>query len=203
MELSKNRRYLTTNFVFNREVSANDQSAISQWRTARADEGIRNIAYDNKNGIYCANPTFDYECYYNYMTLLNQLNDRWVNYARFDQGYKPLVYLPSFWANPKITEDMLTLASCAGVSLEKVKGTGLLKPFTGGPGCSEYWVKNVDLSRIMEYAKQKFEENYGVPPTGKYDYGPTDPIKVRPIRLVKVNMEIQRDLRAIAAEEGI
>ena len=51
---------------------------------------------DIRNGIVCVAPTFDLECYLNYIQLLNLHRDKWKSFGYLDLGMMPLVMAPSF-----------------------------------------------------------------------------------------------------------
>lgn len=51
---------------------------------------------DLRNGIICIAPTFDLECYLNYIQLLNFHRDKWKSFGYLDLGMMPLAMAPSF-----------------------------------------------------------------------------------------------------------
>lgn len=191
-EQRNNIRFLTVNFNLEYTRKATEKDAILDWKL-KYIKGSDNIVYDIKNCAYCANPTMDYNCYYNYMVLLNQTYDYWANYGLFDQGYKPLVYMPSFWRSPSVPDSLMQMATIAGVNLEKGPNMSLMG-VNRTAGYADYWVYKDNLVKLINYAEQKFRDEIGVDPKGMFDFGTRDPDKVRPTQLIKVYANLEREL---------
>lgn len=191
-----NNRFLTKNFNLEKIIKASENAALREWQLQYVkDKHVVN--FDTKNLVFCADPTLNFRCYYNYMVFLNQIYDYWSTYGLFDQGYKPLIYLPSFWNNSAVSNFLTSMATTAGVNLEKTKGTSLM--YAGkAAGPAEYWIYKDELSKLIKFAKQQFKEKFGVDPVGKFDYGTEDPDKVKPTQLIRVQAYIEE----IGAKEG-
>lgn len=54
---------------------------------------------DLRNGIVCKEPTLDFECYLNYLQLLNSMRDKWVNTGYLQLGMIPVIMAPQFMHN--------------------------------------------------------------------------------------------------------
>ena len=114
-ERSSNKTvFLTNNFILEQTKKSSETDAILNWKLKHINGDEKNIVYDIKSRVYCANPTMDFNCYYNYMVLLNQTYDYWKNYGLFDQGYKPLIYMPSFWKSQTVPDTLMQMATIAG-----------------------------------------------------------------------------------------
>ena len=184
-----NNRFLTENFKLDRIVTSTEQSALREWQLRYA-KGQHRVCYDAKNCVFCADPTLNFRCYYNYMVFLNQIYDYWSNYGMFDQGFKPFIYLPSFWNNTAVSDTLMQMATIAGVNLERTRGISLMYPRKAA-GPAEYWIYKDELVKLLKFAEEQFREKFGIEPTGKFDFGTKDPDNVKPTQLIKVyaNME--------------
>lgn len=184
-----NNRFLTRNFNLEKIITAGENAALREWQLQYVKDK-HTVNFDTKNCVFCADPTLNFRCYYNYMVFLNQIYDYWTNYGLFDQGYKPLIYLPSFWNNSMVSQSIISMATQAGVNLQKTSGISLM--YSGkAAGPTEYWIYRDELSKLIQFAKQQFRDVFGVDPTGKFDFGTEDPDKVKPIQLIKVQAYIE------------
>lgn len=184
-------RFLTQNFVSDKVTKYSDQSGISSWKMQNLVNDHDVIEYDTKNCIYCANPTYNWACYYNYLTFLNQTYDYWQNYGLLDQRYKPYIYLPSFWSDTSISDQLIQMATVAGANLQRTRGTSFMYD-AKAVGIAEYWIYKDDLSKLMQFVKDKFKEMFGVEAKGIFDLGDISPDKVKTTQLLKVLMEMER-----------
>lgn len=186
-------RILTEDFNIHQVVEQSKQTAIDGWSSKYIQAGQK-VLYDAKNCVYCANPTLGYRSYLNYMTMLNQVYEYWTNYGLFDQRYKPFVYLPSFWTDTTISEQLLQMATIAGVNVQRTPGISLM--YSGrAVGPAEYWIYKDDLAELIQYAETQFYSQFGVEPTGKFSFGEKDPNKVRTTQLIRVYANMEDVLR--------
>lgn len=51
---------------------------------------------DYRNEIMCVHPTVDWECYFNYLELLENHKNKWKSFGYLDLGMMPVVMGPSF-----------------------------------------------------------------------------------------------------------
>lgn len=188
-----NSRFLTENFQLHEIIKSTEQSALRDWQL-KFIKGDNHIAYDVKNCAFCANPSLDFTCYYNYMVFLNQTYDYWVNYGLFDQGFKPLIYLPSFWNNSTVSAALIQMTTIAGTNILRQRGTSLMGQHNA-PGPAEYWIHKDDLAKLLDFAEQQFFEKFGVEPKGEFSFGTRDPDKVRPTQLIKVYANMEKYMR--------
>ncbi len=193
-ERSSNKTvFLTNNFILEQTKKSSETDAILNWKLKHINGDEKNIVYDIKSRVYCANPTMDFNCYYNYMVLLNQTYDYWKNYGLFDQGYKPLIYMPSFWKSQTVPDTLMQMATIAGVNLERGPNMSLMG-VNKTAGYSDYWVYKDQLVKLINYAEKWFTDKFGVEPKGMFDFGTRESDKVRPTQLVKVLANIEREL---------
>jgi hypothetical protein len=185
--------FLTDNFILEHMKKASEKEAILNWKLKHIDGDKNNIVYDIKSRVYCANPTMDFNCYYNYMVLLNQTYDYWKNYGLFDQGFKPLIYMPSFWRSQAVPDTLMQMATIAGVNLERGPSVSLMG-VNRTAGYSDYWVYKDQLTKLIDFAEQQFYEKFKIEPKGKFDFGTREPDKVRPTQLIKVYANLEREL---------
>lgn len=192
------KRFLTENFILQQSIRTSDESALHEWQRTflKRDADGKFIKddtafyYDSKNCIHCVNPTFDFTCYYNYMTLLNQLYDDWKYYGLFDQQYKPYIYFPTFWPTGEMRNQLIQLANRANVNLLKTRCISLMYT-TSAFGSNEYWIHKTELAKLIKYCEATFADTFGVEPKGKFSFGSTDPDRVRPTQLFRVYSEIE------------
>lgn len=105
------------------------------------------VAVDFRNGIYCANPTLDIDCYINYIDYLNMSQEDWVSYGYLDLGMVPLVMLPSFF--PQDVKDILsTAAQQVGIKVFPMPPVSHLKGSYKGT-TSDVWVFREDLAEVL------------------------------------------------------
>lgn len=193
-ERGSNRvQFLTNNFILEHMFKPTEKEAILNWKLKHIDGDKGNIVYDIKSRVYCANPTMDFNCYYNYMVLLNQTYDYWKNYGLFDQGYKPLIYMPSFWKSQVVPNTLMQMATIAGVNLERGPNVSLMG-VNRTAGYSDYWVYKDQLVKLINFAETQFYDKFKIEPKGKFDFGTREPDSVRPTQLVKVYANLEREL---------
>jgi hypothetical protein len=188
---SSEYRFLTQNFIGDKITKFSDQSGISSWKMDNLKNEGDKIEYDTKNCIYCANPTYNWSCYYNYLTYLNQTYDYWHNYGLLDQRFKPLIYMPSFWSDTTISDQLMQMATVAGANVQRTRGTSFMYE-SRTVGMAEYWIYKDDLAKLMNFVKDRFKEMFGVEAKGRFDLGDLNPDKVKTTQLIKVFMEMER-----------
>lgn len=178
-------KYLTTNFIGNEVMEAGNGAQFSNWVLREGDSN--SFKLDVKNDIYCMHPTFDYTCYYNYLVYLNQIYPDWTNYGLLDQKYKPYIYMPSFWTNKidscaKVTEQLLSIARRAGVSLKTYNAIS----FTHGSAFGkDYWIHRTELPKILDYIDTMLAE-HGISAEGPLSTGTRDITKVSMTQVLRV-----------------
>ena len=186
-------RFLTNNFLLESIISNSDANSRSEWQLKKINEGLE-IRYDSKSCSFCASPTLDFTCYYNYMILLNQTYDYWSNYGLFDQGYKPLIYMPSFWGSKEVPDMLMQMATISGVNLERGPHVSLMG-VRKGAGYSDYWIYKNQLVKLIDFAENQFFERFKVEPKGRFDFGKRDEDSVRPTQLIRVYANLEQALR--------
>ena len=155
--------YLTEDFKYIRKVTKKEEAfqeaSKDRYKIVNGTKSV--LLADTKNLVWCINPTFSFESYYNYLSFLNQVYDDWNCYGLFDIGYKPYVYLPSFWGQSKspIGKILVDLAMKADVDLKPHYNTSFMYPGKAiGP--AEYWIKDIDLCKILDFC-YKIDEDEG------------------------------------------
>lgn len=186
-------RFLTTNFRIDSICKKTEKQDILDWQLVHCKGEENFVMYDVKSCAFVANPTMDFTCYYNYMVMLNQAYDYWSNYGLFDQGFKPLIYMPSIWRAKEVPDFLMQMATIAGVNLEKGPSISLMG-VNKGAGYSDYWVPKEQFVKLIEYAENDFYERFKIEPRGKFDFGTKDPDKVRPTQLIRVYSNLEREL---------
>ena len=189
-------RFYSHNFIYDGQAPTTDKQATRDWKakyTKNVDESKVKFYYDSKNSIHCCNATMDWICYYNYMTLLNQLYEQWNCYGLFDQQYKPYVYMPSFWNDPTVAEALLEMATRAGANIISTAGTSFMY-YGKALGPAEYWIHKNDLAKVVEYASQSFRDTFGLPDIGKYSFGTSNPDEVKTSQIVRVFANLEQEL---------
>jgi hypothetical protein len=186
-------RFLTHNFSLENIISNSDTNSRSEWQLRKINAGA-DIKYDTKNCSFCAAPSLDFTCYYNYMTLLNQTYDYWSNYGLFDQGYKPLIYMPSFWGSKEVPDMLMQMATISGVNLERGPNISLMG-VRKGAGYSDYWIYKAELVKLINYAENQFYQRFKVDPKGRFDFGTREEDMVRPTQLIRVYANLEQALR--------
>lgn len=190
------RRYLTSNFRYIKQISQTDSEGLRIWKSSyikdnKEDNEKISIKYDSKNCIYCANPTYDLDCYYNYLVLLNKLYPDWVKYGMFDIGYKPYLYFPSFWTKSDVDMVLKKLTNDLGIGLHEQKSGSFMylgKAF----GPNEYWIKDSDLRTVMEYCNHTFGTHIAIS-NKNYELKTSDLVKAL-IEKARESMHISPDI---------
>ena len=185
-------RFLTNNFLLESIISSSDANKRSEWQLKKINQGAE-IRYDSKSCSFCASPTLDFTCYYNYMTLLNQTYDYWSNYGYFDQGYKPLIYLPSFWGSKEVPNMLMQMATISGANLSRGPSISLMG-VRKSAGQTDYWIYKPELVKLINYAEDQFYKRFGVEPKGRFDFGTRDENLVRPTQLIRVYANLEQAL---------
>ena len=81
---------ITNNFVPYEGNLSPEQHLRKMWADGK-------VHYDKRNGIYCCNPTYDFDCIINYYSLLDMASSSWKpDVPYMDAGLVPVIYLPSF-----------------------------------------------------------------------------------------------------------
>lgn len=90
----------------------------------KAPAGLEGQYKDLRNGFMCVNPTFDLECYLNYIELLNIMISDWRSFGYLDLGMMPVIMGPSFMQEalrmrllPVLSEHNVPVYSMPPVSL--------------------------------------------------------------------------------------
>lgn len=117
-----------------------------------ADE-LRGEYRDVRNGIVVVDPTFDFECYKNYIDLLNLKKDKWRNNGYLDLGMMPIAMAPSFMQQ-YIADMMLMLMAKHKVPCHVMPPVSLL-----GDKCNlpqdDIWVFKEDLAKAFGMNKDR------------------------------------------------
>ena len=187
-------RFYSHNFIYDGQASTADKQATRDWKANCAknkDEKTIKFYYDSKNSIHCCNATMNWTCYYNYMTLLNQLYNNWNCYGLFDQQFKPYIYMPSFWSDSSVADELLALAASANVNLVATGGTSFMY-YGKALGPAEYWIHRDDLVKVMNFVKENFIEMWGLPDVGKLSLGDINPDMVKTSQLIRVFSNLEQ-----------
>jgi len=121
----------------------------SEERAKKADVKYR----DQRNGITCANPSLDIECYINYIDLLNLHRDKWVNYGYLDLGMMPLAMAPSFMQGV-VSQAMSTVANKLGIPIYSMPAVSLFFERCS-VGENDIWVFKKDIAQVMKTDESK------------------------------------------------
>lgn len=60
-------------------------------------DGRQREFIDERTKVICVEPTYDLQCYINYLEMLNCMRDKWKNFGYLDLGMVPVAYFPSFF----------------------------------------------------------------------------------------------------------
>ena len=147
-ENSKHR--ITINFQ-NTSLSFPDPKAFKAYR----EEHKNDMFYDKRNGIWCLQPTQNFEMYLNYLNYLNANYRDWQSAGYFDMGMIPYIMWPSFMESTIALDLMKQLAKQADVNLIQVYGTSFLKSSYAVNG-ADYWMFREDAVKLARFIEHKF-----------------------------------------------
>lgn len=102
--------------------------------------------FDERNGIICVDPSFNFECYINYIELLNSLRHKWVNFGYLDMGMVPLWYAPSFMHKGYLDE-VVKLADNFNIRYYVMPSTSVLK--RSYKDTEDLWVFRKDAAELL------------------------------------------------------
>ena len=111
------------------------------------------MSYDDRNGIQCYNPTYDWDCYLNYVRLINERRDKWVNTGLVDLGMMPVLYAPSFM-NDAIVDEMYRVVNNSGLKIFSTSAVPLLELSTRSQ-VRDLWAFKEDVARITGIPEKK------------------------------------------------
>lgn len=150
-EEDKSKKRVTVNFE-STDLVFPDAKAFNAYR----EEHGKNMHYDKRNGIWCINPTENFEMYLKYLNYLNANYKDWQNYGYFDLGMVPYIMWPSFMESTIAAELMKDIARKAGITLIQVQGTSFLKSSYMVNG-ADYWMFRDDMVTLARYIENVFK----------------------------------------------
>lgn len=183
MESSGNSlKFVTVNFKTNTALALNKESFM-EWK--RSMESTR-VEYDKRNNVYCANPTENFEMYYNYLQYINSQSNRWTGYGYFDMGLVPYIMMPSFMKRTEIVEQLRSIAVVDNIDLVPInRNVSLLNKDTVGN--QEYWIFRDDLLKLSKQIEERFKKT-----STPIKYGWDNPDQVTMSGFVKKFMEVEQ-----------
>lgn len=117
-------------------------------------ESLKNLEIlDRRNGILCRGPSCNFECYLNYIDLLNLNQNKWTNYGYLDLGMMPLAMAPDFM-QPVIRDLMLQMCRVLGIPSYLMPPVSLLYNIVRVKE-EDVWAFKDDVARVMRLSPQK------------------------------------------------
>ena len=108
---------------------------------------------DIRNGIVCVAPTFDIECYLNYIEFLNLHRDKWKSFGYLDLGMMPLAMAPSFMQT-QIKTPLTEAMRRAKIPVYSMPPVSVMYERSTMPE-SDIWVFKEDVAKAFGMDKNK------------------------------------------------
>lgn len=130
----------TRNFIL---ISPNEEIDPEEEKTAMID---------TRNNILCYSPSCDWDCWVNYIELLNSLRDKWVNTSYLDMGMVPVFMAPTFMSD-YLTKSVHAVFSALGIKPIPTKPLPLLQEKTKAQTL-DFWAFKEDVAKVMGVAEK-------------------------------------------------
>lgn len=121
--------------------------------TVISDEEMKNARVDRRNNILCLEPTFDWDCWINYINLLNSVRDKWVNTSYIDMGMVPLLMAPTFM-NESMVKPVYNIVNQCGIRVYPTNPIPLMVEKTRSQ-TKDLWAFKSDVARVIGIPENK------------------------------------------------